>query len=424
VVGGNAAVLDVEFLLEKPSFAGTMIYLYRTGALRPRIKEHLRQRAEQQGKILSSVTPGDDLLPSAAVFPSFGICDWGDIGRRRRGSNPFQIAAAFPDENVAHFVPAQAYANGKDRHICADRCLTIEEPEINRSTIIQVLRYLERTTDLRPSESLLGRRGYLRSFEELVQERSTFVDVMKKFDVLTLTCTDAESGEFKPDTVEGDNKGTRGRTSLQKKTEAFLVNRDVKGLVELVQHAAFLHSMRGWTAARLMRSFYDASQATLARWTKGRNATEAERRRQYAAHGLDVEAMLRHHIVWTALLFAWEPRLLAEDRRRSLSYRPCPPVLVSRLHLLLSDYLERTSPRYEGDPLAELWSDIDAATLKLAQAANGALDRARQRSAVSFAAEAGRNGRPGLSWLVRVHQRFQSALTEAERALGAEGIDD
>jgi hypothetical protein len=416
-------LLDVEFLLQKPSFAGTLIYVYRTGALRPMVKEHLRQRAEEQGLALSSIAPGSDLLPSVAMFPTFGVCDWSDPDVRKRKSNPLQIAATFPEENIAHLVPAQSYLQWAARQSVVNGCLTIQEPEITRQTIEPVLRYLELTTDLGVPMSLLDQSGYLGSFHDLVRSGSTIVDVMKRFDVLVLTQTDPETGKFKLDSGERDTRGTGRRTSLHKRTESFVFRRDPRSFAELVQQAAFLQSARGWNAARLLRGLYDASQAALQRWTTGRNLTNAERRRLAAAHGIEVEAMIRHAIVWTALLFAWEPRLLDEDRRNSIGYRPSSPVLIPILHLLLSNFLERTSTCDEGDPLAELWQDIEAATLRLARPTISTLDRARQSAAVSLAAEASRSSTTGRTWLVRLHQRIQDALSEAERVARAEEVN-
>ena len=70
-------MLDVEYLVAPPHNDRPIVYCYRTGILRPQIKNALRESAARDGILVSGCEAAEITLVShAPLFPGIAVCDW------------------------------------------------------------------------------------------------------------------------------------------------------------------------------------------------------------------------------------------------------------------------------------------------------------------------------------------------------------
>lgn len=138
-------MLDVEFLLERPSFDIPLIYLYRSSVLRAPMRKCLAELGSTLGLEVSSCEPQEllSVLGGASLLPGFNICDWTRETRalpNERVELTLTSLASHDCGDCALFLPAKSPLTAHPNWATAEAAsLVLEErlltPDTLRSTL-------------------------------------------------------------------------------------------------------------------------------------------------------------------------------------------------------------------------------------------------------------------------------------------------
>ena len=196
-------MLDVEFLLARPSFNTPLIYLYRSGVLRAPMRKCLEEIGSALGRELFSCEPEElfSVLAGASLLSGFNICDWSRETRALPNwtvERTLELLASPDCGDCALFLRANSPLTTHPNWPRVEAAsLVLEEPLLTPDTLPAVLRYLEATTDLADDPNFLAQPGFVESFDDLLEDgKAGLCDAMREFDGLVLTQTDPKTNEF------------------------------------------------------------------------------------------------------------------------------------------------------------------------------------------------------------------------------------
>ncbi|WP_162243326.1 hypothetical protein [Methylobacterium sp. Leaf399] len=368
---------DVDFLLaaltgdplptDRP-----MVYRYRSGALRTRMIVALRDLVERRGLELSRERPplGPEFDEAPLWFSHLPqpvpLFDWPARTSRRKSPDttkaPLSADALHAslarlsnslDVPGIHFVE---HGSKVDQHPGWDTvrraALVIEEPKITSESLQPVLRYLAATTDLALGADLLGQRGFLTSFTDLIEERVGLPAVIQAFEERVLLCVDPTTHLYDDVRYQRDVSGRQVQRVLVPYLRDLVALRREDDLVDLLSGFDERRATWGWSAYRLVVELYKAA-GRLLESTSDRLAVRANAYSRVAAYRITEGAVL-----WGALLLVWEDTFVRSVREDDVGYRRGPDLVVPGLAGLGRDFLAREDQAEACDPLDGRWSAL------------------------------------------------------------------
>ena len=163
---------DLEFLRGAPAAGDLLIYRYRTGALRQRVKERIRLNAAAEGRELSSL--GLDELNERwcmpDLFPATVICELSSERGSRLQTLLQSVASIQPARPTAIFVSVDKQAFSDPNIGGVPNVTVLEEHAINQANLLDHLTYCLEETDLRISRELLDDQAFVEHFVNLLAE--------------------------------------------------------------------------------------------------------------------------------------------------------------------------------------------------------------------------------------------------------------
>lgn len=416
-------MLDVEFLLERPSFNTPLIYLYRSGVLRAPMRKCLEEIGSALGRELFSCEPEElfSVLAGASLLSGFNICDWSRETRALPNwtvERTLELLASPDCGDCALFLRANSPLTTHPNWPRVEAAsLVLEEPLLTPDTLPAVLRYLEATTDLADDPNFLAQPGFVESFDDLLEDgKAGLCDAMREFDSLVLTQTDPKTNEFYVSRHGIDQRIGSGGPSLLRQLRELVERSHHSDLVQFIVSLEERYRSAP-TAAALIADMYRMTESLL------RTPDKAARQRPHetimsggvARGDADMNAPL-----WAALVLAWEDQLIESSRVQDFRRRRGPDMTTVRWQQMGRDFLARAERECDEDPLAGLWAALRRALTK--RKAEGphrlAVNRAKMtRSLAHYLGVAPERGK--IAWLEKLH----SCVTASIRDLAAWGDD-
>ncbi|KQO91010.1 hypothetical protein ASF36_21740 [Methylobacterium sp. Leaf90] len=128
-------------------------------------------------------------------------------------------------------------------------------------------------------------------------------------------------------------------------------------------------------------------------------------------------------ILWASLILAWEARLAPRLRFEARGYRRQADILVVVFDQLGRDYLARAALSPDRDPLTDLWDALGETLGRLAGADDDRPARDRAKTARQLHAYLRDLPARRPSWIARLFEMLELALTCAERAAAERATD-
>jgi DNA polymerase III, delta subunit len=344
------AMLDVEYLLAPVGSDRPLVYCYRTGILRPQMKNALREIADRDATYLFGCQPGEiGLVSHSSLLPGIAICDWSkEKASTASALIPEALAALKTSErcSIALFVRYDdalfAHPSWPEAKIY---CLLIEEQLVTSETLALALKYLQTTNDLIRSHNLAEQPELQAYFNEIMEEQQSIElpDLIQEFEKTILLNSHLDPGKRLRTVNDG-----RNRSAILRPLREFVTSKSSYALAELIRGLERKYR-DGWRVSELTFELFRVTQKLL---NRSDLSARAERAAGYGAMpGHDLAAP-----VWAATLLAWTDRLLEQDSQ--LISTPRPDLFLVTVDQLGRDVMRRCSPQMAGDPLVGLWSDI------------------------------------------------------------------
>jgi hypothetical protein len=416
-IRGLTAMLDINYLLERPRVDQTIIYRYRSGILRPKLRGALSDLASETGAMLAGCEPSglSDALLGSSLLETITVCEWAEADGSLWRSPPDSLLALLASPggaSVALFVPANAplLRQGAWPQIEAV-CFVIEEPRVTRETLLPVLRYLGAMTDLAVDPDLVEQEAFLATFEELLEGSGTELPVIiRHFDETILTCTNRTTKAFDSQPRDTEALRQRGRTSPMQLLRSFVASKDGWDLVQLV--VALEQRYRdGLTGQALISELYRATEGLI------RQAARGEQVQERFKPGPETQgASVADSALWAGVLLAWEERLSQSSPAAAIGLRRGPNLLITLIDQLGRDYAARAELPTEGGRLDGLWPQIRWSLNSIALQETDPLAGPRMRLVQALhEVLLNATGRTVYPWLDRLKEGTAAALAEAER---------
>ena len=415
-------MLDVEFLLERPSFDIPLIYLYRSSVLRAPMRKCLAELGSTLGLEVSSCEPQEllSVLGGASLLPGFNICDWTRETRalpNERVELTLTSLASHDCGDCALFLPAKSPLTAHPNWATAEAAsLVVEERLLTPDTLPPVLRYLEATTDLADRPNFLAQPGFVESFDDLLDDRKAgLCDAMRAFDRLVLTQTDPKTNEFDVRRREINQLLRFGRTSLLSQLRALVDRRHHSDLVQFI--VSLEERYRSGVTAQVM-------VADTYRMTDSLLRTLYEASRQWAGKTIMSGGTVRRssHMngpLWAALLLVREHQLIDSSRVQDFRRRRGPDMTIVRFEQMGRDFLARAERGCREDPLAGLWAALRRALMTHETEGVGtlAINRAKMtQSLAHYLGAAPERGR--IAWLDKLHRLVAASIPDPAEGAG------
>ena len=412
-------MLDVDFLRERPRPDRPIIYRYRSGVLRGKVRAIVRDWVEAEGGTLTTCKPAALLgeLHGANLFRSsdkgFTVCDW------RRGSEQpaEEVLLALSDfqsrgeSRIALFVPiACSLAREPLWSTAEGSAFVIEEPEVCARTLLPVLRYLEQSTDLAPGLTLTLQPAFVSSFDEFLEDGGELPDLIRAFEDRVVTRTDPQTLVFDDRQHRRDEVHKRGPLSSLSLLRRLVADEDSWQLISLVRS---LNERRrqGWAVAPLIADVYRITRRLL----REIDRPSVSQSVQYGGHPSGYVAQEYRSLLWAALLLAWEDRLRQSTRSMATSEGRGPNIFASAVDQLGRVFLARSSWQHDRDGMEGLWPDLNAALAKVDgyESDRVAVARASVVRGLARRLAAGDRGAARL-WLTQLHRTVSVVVERAD----------
>ena len=363
-------MLDVEFLLNPSSFLDRpLIYRYRSGILRARVKKIVRAIAERQGKELVQCSSAE--LPSfcagGGLFPSMALCDLPAPSNGRSDPNDIPGLQALSDEGaeIAILFVEERHPLLKEPQwsIAARSCLIVEEPVVTTSTVAPVLEYLVRQSEFVRNPGLLDQGEFRSHFDDFVgeYEHLDLPSFKQAFDRTVLLRVDPKTGKF-----------LRSKAISKQQVSANRIMQPLRGLVERAdpsQLSELLHGLAirfpsGRTGREIADELARRAQTLFkpgigARPTR-RNCTG--RRGSYPEAGDG--APNPNVCLWAAIVLAFTPRLFRIELQEA-GRKPNADLSLVTVDQIGREFLRRLPGKHGGDALAGQWSALEEVVLRV-----------------------------------------------------------
>lgn len=363
-------MLDVEFLLDPPTtIARPLVYRYRSGVLRPAVKNTVRTIAERAGSFLSRCSPDD--LPvccsGEGLFASIAFCD---LPRTVGGARSTAFALTKANRPAAVFISDKHPIFKQDEWPEVETaCFVIDEAMVSRTTVRPILEYLVSEGRIAKPD-LLAQEAFQRHFIDLISEHSMELpDFQQELNRLVLLHVDPSTGSFVPD-VEVSEELT-GRNKLRRPLRALVERGDPLQLLDLIRGLAARFS-----GGRQGREIGDelCRQTQYLFMSSATPHSECKGAASAYSHSTPPNGHDHSRLVWTAVLLSRTPQLFASGVLLRNGQRDDYDVSLVNVDQIGREFLRRVSVGIGDDPLSGLWSDLE----KLSQ--NCRSDQAERRT--------------------------------------------
>nr|WP_137828340.1 hypothetical protein [Methylobacterium sp. L1A1] len=447
-------MLDVEYLIAPRPLTGAMIYLYRTGVLRPRVKAALRDLAAAQGKELIVCADNADFrsaLGGGSFFLDLGphCCLWLDAevdtaGRRAEDETMlamFEDHARAPEEpRFILFVEEGGLLTTRAGWAAAEAAaFVLREPRITRETLGPALRGLQASTDLAARPNWLDQPGFAARFDEFWACRDPSLRaLLHKFEDEVLIRVDPRTERFEPPEAVVTAPGRGRPASPVRCLRHLLAKPSGWALVDLIKVLDERQNVRVWSPSEVVIEVHRIAGEVLV--PPGEPVRRAgEHARRGGRPGLADTSSAA--ILWAALVLAWDAHLVACARAGAIGDRRTPSLLIPTLDRLGRDFLMRSAMPPGEDQLGGHWGALGRVLTSRSGVTPGASLRVGGRGAPDGAAAtdplAARRDRTVRRlvecldaatalrigpWSTRLHRLTAATLTDA--GAGDEACDD
>ncbi|TGQ43677.1 MULTISPECIES: hypothetical protein [unclassified Mesorhizobium] len=331
--------LDVEFLLKPQLPARVLVYRMRTGALRRRLMDTLRDLYGQHGLDLHQCEPSElEIVGSgASLIPGAYFCELSS-GAGVDIASLISTITSPSTSNVAIFASYGSRLFSDRSWIGADGVLMLEEPIIATDAVpAAIWDFLRISCDLAPQQALETKELKVRFEAHLSGGKVAVPELVHAFDSYVALHVDMASGRLVDDAqLETEAKE---RSLLARPLVAFV--RDPLSSHEAdIAHAIDLRLRNGWSKSLLVDELHRLSARRLGGRTK--------------------DVMGHDLVLWTALVVAWTARLRAAAYDQG-DEQVLPDSFVYTVEQMLRDYRFR-SELSDRDRLSGLWRNISDAS--------------------------------------------------------------
>jgi hypothetical protein len=339
---GMVVNLDVEWLLCPTSFEGVLIYRYRSGILRRRLLQHLRELAQRSSAEIAycDAAEAKALWSVPGLFDEIRICDVSGQSNNAI-QNLLALAIDAPAAPTAILMPASFSRFDPPAGI-----LCVEEPYVTKSNIGKVGQFLVETSDLISLDLKLRKDALNSHLCRWIEDRGKALlpEAMQEFDHAILSLFNLGCRETVR-VAQGFEVTSRSR--LVASLRRFLASEGAFALSDLLQSLA-IKKERGWNTLDLVDDLVQASLRVAE--TSGSVSISSNGRGRKRLSG-SVVVTEEVALLWSALLLAWS-RSLASDQVDQDQIE----VLVEFEHLC-RDFRKRLD-NLAGDPLSGCWTRL------------------------------------------------------------------
>lgn len=365
-------MLDVEFLLNPPtSLSRPLVYRYRSGLLRGRMKRALRAIAERDGELVPCAPAELPYLSAGgALFSSLVQCDW-PAGRSKMSELDDVLGAlSDQDRSLALLIPENHGLFNRPSWPDASRaCLVVEEPIVSGATVGAILNYFAVHEAPVFAEGLLGQSSFRGYFERLVADGNCpdLPSFRQELERAILLNVDPATGAFSNEGALADPRS--GRNELLRPLRKLVGQGDPGALSDLLAGLAvrFPSGRSGRELADELARLTRNLIVPVATSARGRDRGADSIPRSVVGDrnqpGADV-------VLWAVLLLAWTPRL-SEVGSSIAPKRPIADVSLVEIDQLGREFVRRLTRARLSDPICGLWSMLENATRTLDLKAEG-----------------------------------------------------
>ena len=256
-------MLDVEFLMS-PLYAPVLVYRYRSGFLRSKVKRAIECEALKQGLSLLA-RPADEMFYVPLFDDYYCQYDW-PVGRAASIKKTIPQVISYlkcPD------LPIALFAREGDRLFqdatwseAEDACLVLEEPQVELSTVDPVLRYLEAQTDFVGEQNLLNQPKLSQYLLGRVEEMGSMelLEFIHIFEETILLYCDPVTNVFTAPLREEERFD---RSLILGPARRLLDRHNVLDIQEMVKGFERKYR-RGWSISNLVTEFHHVVRRLLA----------------------------------------------------------------------------------------------------------------------------------------------------------------
>lgn len=172
----SASILDVDFLANLPQIDRPLVYLYRSGVLRLKVRNVFERVAAQRGESVVSCQPIELLQRlEGSFFPSSLCCDWSEAPFDEEDPLFEPTLRSVANRKIADcllFVPDGSSVRKTEAWSrMAENVLTVVEPAPTAEASSATVRYLNQFDGWNISESILEDEDLLEGLDELQRRR-------------------------------------------------------------------------------------------------------------------------------------------------------------------------------------------------------------------------------------------------------------
>lgn len=404
-------ILDVEWSLSPIPFEGVLVYRYRSGILRQRLRQQLRELAQRSSVVITHCDAAEAkaLWSVPRLFDEMRICDLSGHGNDKVVRGLLALAIDAPAAPTAIFVPASF--GGFD---LPAEVLHVEEAFVTKSNIGKVAQFLSETSDLM-SPDLKLRQGELRlCLRRWIEDRGKAVlpEAMQVFDSAILRLSHRGRCEAATPADRGFEGATRSR--LVASLRRVLVSEEAFALSDLLQALA-IKQQRGWSTPDLVDDLVEASLRVLE--TSGSVSISPDSRGRERLSG-SIFVAEEVGLLWSALLLTWSRSFATDQANQG------PVEMLVEFEHLCRDFRKRLGD-IAGDPLSGCWTrlrDVFHAVSDIDESETGDQDPGKE--ILRVISRKSLNHR-GYSWLGKLHRTAVRALSlQGDTASNAVGMEE
>ncbi|MBH5385737.1 hypothetical protein [Bradyrhizobium diversitatis] len=403
-------ILDVEWSLCPIPFEGVMVYRYRSGILRRRLRQQLRELAQRSSVEITHCDAAEAKARWSVpgLFDEMRICDLSGHGNDKVVRGLLASAIEAPAAPTAILMPASF--GGFD---LPAEVLHVEEAYVTKSNIGKVAQFLSETSDLM-SPDLKLRQGELHlRLRRWIEDRGKALlpEAMQVFDSAILRLSYRGRCEAATPADQGFEGATRSR--LVASLRRFLVSEEALALSDLLQALA-IKQERGWNTSDLVVDLVEASLRVVE--TSGSVSISPDSRSRERLSG-SIFVAEEVALLWGALLLTWSRSFMTDQADQG------PVEMLVELEHLCRDFRKRLGDLAR-DPLSGCWTrlrDVFHAISDIDESETGDQDPGKE--ILRVISRKNLNHR-GYSWLGKLHRTAVRALSlQGDTASNALGIE-
>jgi DNA polymerase III, delta subunit len=401
---GMVVNLDVEWLLCPTSFEGVLIYRYRSGILRRRLLQHVRELAQRSSAEITycDAAEAKALWSVPGLFDEIRICDVSGQSNKAI-QNLLALAIVAPAAPTAILMPASFSRFDPPAGI-----LCVEEPYVTKSNIGKVVQFLVETSDLISLDLKLRKDALNSHLRRWIEGRGKALlpEAMQEFDHVVLNLCDPGYHESTVTADQGVEVTARSR--LVASLRCFLASEGAFVLSDLLQALA-IKKERGWNSPDLVDDLVQASlrvAETSVSASVAPNSPNSRGRKRLSGSVVVAEEVA---LLWSALLLAWSHSFASDQVDLGQV-----EVLVEFEHLC-RDFRRRLED-LAGDPLSGCWTRLSGVFRAISNIDESErVDQDPRKDMLRLISCKNRDCR-GYPWMEKLHRTALRALSFQEDA--------